>query len=102
MHTIFKQALEIDGMQTIRLPKNYKILHLGVQYGIPTIWYECTSDFPLVDVEIYCFGTGHNMNDLPKLDYIGTVQIKFNSVVLHYYRKADMTAPHYLFTENKD
>lgn len=84
MHTIFKQALEVNDFQVVQLPQDFKILHLGVQQGVPTIWYECTTEMPLVDLDIYCFGTGYRMNYRPPMDYIGTVQI--DGFVWHYYR----------------
>lgn len=84
MHTIFKQKLDIKDIQTVQLPQDFKILHLGVQQGVPTIWYECTAEMPLVYLDIYCFGTGYLMDNLPAMDYIGTVQI--DGFVWHYYR----------------
>jgi len=84
MHTIFKQKLDIKDIQTVQLPQDFKILHLGVQQGVPTIWYECTAEMPLVYLDIYCFGTGYRMDNLPAMDYIGTVQI--DCFVWHYYR----------------
>ena len=100
MRTIFKQSLEIEDKQTIQLPQHYKILHLGVQQGVPTIWYECFHDHPLVPLEIYCFGTGYNMDNLPKLDYLGTVQI--DGFVWHFYAKGEYIMPHYFFTDKKE
>ena len=97
MRTIFKQALEIEDKQTIQLPQNYQILHLGVQQGVPTIWYECQHDHPLVSLVIYCFGTGYNMDGLPPLDYLGTVQIE--GFVWHFYAKKELVHRRYLFTD---
>jgi hypothetical protein len=87
MHTIFKQKLEIEDIQTVQLPSDFNILHLGVQQGVPTFWYECNTGMPLVKLNIYCFGTGYVMDNLPALIYIGTVQI--DGFVWHYYRTVE-------------
>ncbi len=84
MKTIHKYKLKITTFQTVLLPQNYKILHLGVQNGVPTIWCECFDDSPLVKLDIYCVGTGFNMDKLPPIRHIGTIQI--DSFVWHYYQ----------------
>ena len=88
MRTIFKTKLDICDSQTVELPQDFRILHLGMQDGVPCIWYECDSGKPLVHLDIYCFGTGHRIPDCstPGLytEYIGTVQ--YAGFVWHYYR----------------
>lgn len=85
MRTIFKTKLDICDFQTVELPQDFKILHLGMQDGVPCIWYECTSDMPLVHLDIYCFGTGYVMDNMPAgTEYIGTVQS--DGFVWHFYR----------------
>ena len=84
MRTIFKTKLDVCDFQTIKLPQGFNILHIGVQCGQPCIWYECDSDKPLVELDIYCIGTGWRMDGLPPMRYIGTVQI--DEYVWHYYR----------------
>lgn len=85
MKTIFKTKLDICDLQNIELPIDFRILHLDKQDGVPCIWYECDSTSPLVSLQIYCYGTGYNMDDEahPK-KYIGTVQI--DGFVWHFYR----------------
>lgn len=84
MRTIFKQKLEVTDRQVIEMPEDFKILHLGMQEGEPVIWYECTTDKPLVKLDIRCFGTGYVMDGQPAMAYIGTIQDL--GVVWHYYR----------------
>ena len=86
MRTIFKTKLEVNDFQTIQLPQGFSILHLGMQEGVPCIWYECDTTARLVYLDIYCFGTGFNMDSAPKsLVYVGTVQS--DGFVWHYYRE---------------
>lgn len=84
MRTIFKTKLDICDFQTVELPQDFKILHIAKQNGVPCIWYECNHDMPLVYLDIYCFGTGYRMDNLPAMVYIGTVQI--DGYVWHFYR----------------
>lgn len=84
MRTIFKQKLDICDKQVIELPLDFKMLHIGKQDGTPCLWYECDSDEQLVKLDIYGFGTGYRMDNLPPMVYIGTVQI--DHFVWHYYR----------------
>ena len=86
MKTIFKQALKVTNLQTIQLPRGFKILHLGMQADVPTIWYECDTTAPMKNLNIYCFGTGFDMDHSPARKYIGTVQ--FDGFVWHYYHAA--------------
>lgn len=53
--------------------------------GQPCIWYECDSNMPLVSLDIYCFGTGFRMDDLPPMTYIGTVN-QDDDFIWHFYR----------------
>jgi len=87
MRTIFKQRLDVCDQQTIELPQDFRILHLGIQRGESCIWYECDTDKPLRRLDIYCFGTGYRMDDLPPMEHIGTVLI--DGFVWHYYRCAE-------------
>lgn len=70
-------------MQTVELPMDFRILHIDKQEGVPCIWYECDSETPTKKVDIYCFGTGYRMDNLPWMEYIGTVQ--FDGFVWHFY-----------------
>ena len=88
MRTIFKTKLHICDVQTIEVPQDYKIIHLALQEGTPCIWYECTTEVPLVKVEIYCYGTGFNMDNEPtSLEHIGSIVTRDDFFVWHFYRK---------------
>lgn len=100
MRTIFKTKLDICYQQTIELPKDSIILHIDKQNGAPCIWYECSSDKPIVGLDIFCFGTGYRMNDAPPMVYIGTVQI--NGYVWHYYRAECAIVSNVKITSNMD
>ncbi len=86
MKTIFKQILGIADGQEVTMPEGAKILHLGKQKGVPTIWYECDPEKTPVEVVVRCFGTGYSMpDDMSGMEYIGTV-ITYNDMgVWHYY-----------------
>jgi hypothetical protein len=91
MRTIFKTKLDVCDCQTVELPQDYKIIHVAIQHGTPCIWYECTTDMPLVKVEILCFGTGYQMPDPDTpdgaIEHIGSVVTSDGYFVWHFYRK---------------
>ena len=85
MRTVFKTKLDVCDFQTIELPRNFRMLHIGMQCGEPCIWYECDTDEPLVELDIFCFGTGHPMDKLSSMIYIGTVN-QNDDFIWHFYR----------------
>ena len=87
MRTIYKQQLDIKDLQVVEIQKNSKILHIDTQ-GEHSVcmWYECESTEEKVELNIHCFGTGHEMPAQDdNLEYIGTVLILNGHGVFHYY-----------------
>ena len=72
MRTVYKFPLEIEGVQTVKIPACYNLLHVAMQRDVLTLWAEVVTENRLVDVTILIFGTGHSMPDTHK-EYIGTV-----------------------------
>ena len=87
MRTIFKTQLKVCDQQTVQLPRGFKILDIDRQGGMPCIWYECDSEAEKVDVDIYCVGTGQNIDGISSMMYIGTVHDRSGGFVWHYYLK---------------
>lgn len=70
MLTVHKLKLATVGMNVVQLPKHAAILCAHEQDGIPTIWYKCDTEQPLVEHKLYVAGTGHELP--PSLLHIGT------------------------------
>lgn len=71
--TIYKYPLRLTDVQTINLPIGGRILHVGMQHGVITLWAIVDGEKPRVDREIYIFGTGHPIRGAKHLNYLGTV-----------------------------
>ncbi len=84
MQTIHKQELAISDIQTLELPRFARIVHIGLQRGVPCVWYMCDPNEPKMKMTIRCYGTGHPIGE-SGLSYIGTVLIPGDLLVLHYF-----------------
>jgi hypothetical protein len=87
MKRIYKYQLDVKDCQSIKLPKDARILTVQVQSGVPTMWAIVepdVEDTASIELDIHMFGTGWELpEDADKLKYIGTVQI--NGFVWHYF-----------------
>lgn len=77
MRAVYKYGLTLSETQTIQMPRNAKIVHVGVQKGqYLKIWAEIDSEYvdDLVDRRFDIVGTGYIIvkNDA---FYVGSVQI---------------------------
>lgn len=95
MRTIHKQHLKTEDYQTIEVPLGFEIIHVGVQHGEPTIWYECDTEMPIQIIEILCFGTGFKLPDSGTPDgavkHIGSFVTNDDFCVWHFYQKLGLT-----------
>ncbi len=90
--TIFKYRLQPVHEQSITVPVDSIIRHLGVQHGEICLWVE--QYFPngevMLDVrDIITVGTGEIFfNKNPSdLSYLGTVQLYGSDLILHVYER---------------
>lgn len=89
MHRILKDLL-ILGTQTIKLPADAQIMHVGVQNRNIAMWYEVNTDSEGIPVHrmeqrtLIVYGTGHLIAFSRKeRQYLGTVMI--DSYVWHVF-----------------
>ena len=85
MKAIWKYDLPI-GNTVHHLPEGARILDVQVQDGQPVMWALVNPALPAdMSVEIYCYGTGHEIPQslLESSRYIGTIQQ--NMFVWHYF-----------------
>lgn len=84
MITVHKQKLALVDVQVIEVPRYARMLHIGLQRGMPCIWYQCDTDEPMTKMTIRCYGTGHPINE-KGLAYFGTLLLRGDNLVLHYF-----------------
>lgn len=82
MKMIWKYSIAVEGLQTLFVPEEAKLLHVGEQQGIITLWFEL-DPVRITESRRFCvYGTGWNMPD-DHGEYAGTVFI--GAFVWHVY-----------------
>ena len=81
--TIWKFPVAVARKQTISMPTEAEILTIQMQRGVPCLWAICDSMNVNRTRIIQMMGTGFDI-DQPLGDYIGTIQLKDNTV-WHYF-----------------
>lgn len=82
---IFKYELKIATTQCIYIPKESKILSVGVQKANIVLWVLVTEAIENVPRIIEVCGTGRTIPESNKLNFIGTVII--NPFVWHIFER---------------
>ncbi len=87
MEVVYKYQLVVTDRQEIKMPKEAKILTVQVQNGQPCIWAKVNPDNDTEKVAIRIHGTGHQIPDGERLEYIGTFQLPRYSLVFHAFKE---------------
>ncbi len=76
MQTIYKYPLKVADIQTIKMPADARLLSVGDQGGVLTLWARVDTEAELVPTTFAIYGTG-NPIETPESDevYIGTTQM---------------------------
>ena len=85
MKTIWKFILEVTDVQELELPKNYEIISLQVQHGVPCIWVLLNpEEFKKEKVNIITYGTGNIIiND--NVNFVGSYQLQEGAFLGHVF-----------------
>ena len=91
MKRIYKYPLQTIGISDVQMPGGgtAKMLYVGEQDNVLYVWAEVDTDFDLQEVKIEVIGTGWDIDDTLRRDYISTVQMR-NGLVWHIYRVHDI------------
>jgi hypothetical protein len=65
------------------MPADARVIHVGVQAGIITLWAEVDTGAPYAYRTFRVYGTGWDHQPKPQLEHLGTVQV--GSFVWHVY-----------------
>lgn len=87
MKTIWKFNLQLKDEQTVKMPKDSYVVHLGEQSGRLCLWAFCDTEAPLEDRTFRIYGTGHEIKDGEGFLHCGTVIA--GSFVWHIYEGDD-------------
>jgi len=87
MKKIFKFPLEIDDVQPVVIPQAAKILSVQMQHGELCLWAEVQTSLRHETRYIEIIGTGHEIDESHRREYIGTVQTADGNLVWHVYER---------------
>ena len=85
--TVFKYQFGIYDDVVLKMPANARILSFRNQNETPTIWALVNSDLPEEFRTFRLAGTGHDLDDMDKLKYIGTDLFMNGELVFHLFEK---------------
>lgn len=85
MQTIWKFTLQVVGRQQIQVPEGAMLLSLQVQGSSPCIWALVDPKQPTVSIEVWTFGTGHDVPQDFAASFLGTYQLKSGALVFHVF-----------------
>lgn len=82
---IFKYPLKNVDVQSIELPKGFKILHIAEQNDATYLWALVDQNSQdMVEAHITCYCTGEQTNATPG-EHLRTVIYEDGRIVLHYF-----------------
>ena len=83
--TVYKYPLAIEREQTVRMPLNAEILHVGAQHGLVALWALVTSPADEEERVFSVVGTGHaiELDGEHFLEPIGSVLVADGVHVFH-------------------
>lgn len=85
MKTIHKYLVPLQDPVTIQMPEGARILSAQVQVCDVCIWAMVDTSKAVEDRNIRIVGTGHPADDIDPSKFIGTVQLRGGSLVLHLF-----------------
>jgi len=84
MRTIYKYKLKFAGEQKLSVPMYSRPLSVQEQHGIFVLWCLVDDKWPLKEITVYQFGTGHEIPEKMLGEYLSTVQDS-DGFVWHYF-----------------
>jgi len=85
MKTVYKYPLEVTDQQTVRLPRDHKVLCVQTQYDKPFIWALVDTQSPNFDYLFHTIATGAPADRVKSRQYIGTYQLHDGALVFHVF-----------------
>lgn len=85
MRTVYKYEVPLDDTFYVDLPKDSKVLSVGVQNDVPYIWVFVDDENEDSRKVFRLAGTGHPIADYLDLEFIGTFQLRSGNLVFHLF-----------------
>lgn len=90
MLTVFKYPVLMCNESTIDMPEGAKLLSFQSQYGEPVLWALVDPTKPNRARHFRLAGTGHPIDELRTLHYVGTAQFSDGALVFHLFELGDI------------
>ena len=87
MNRVFKYQFEITDKVTIQMSKGAKVISVQMQKEVPTMWAVVDDTQPMEPVKFRIFGTGHNIENIESLEFVGTIQVFGGNLVFHVFKE---------------
>ena len=84
MNAIWKWAIE-PGTTELQMPVDAQVLTVQMQGGAPQLWAKVDPAAPKVTRTFAVYGTGHQMPDDPRVQYVATFQMHDGALVWHVF-----------------
>lgn len=84
---IFKYQLQFKDEFTVQMAIGAKILSFGNQNGFPVLWALVNDKKDNEFRKFRLIGTGHPIDDIESLKYIGTSQFGGGDLIFHLFEK---------------
>lgn len=87
MKTVYKYQLDLNDINIIRLPRDYQLLCVQMQFNTPCIWALVEPENEPVERKVRIVGTGHPFPDEEQYTYLGTITVSagVNALWLHVF-----------------
>jgi len=83
--TVWKFPIPVNDVVTIRMPRGAKVLHVGDQFGTPTMWALVDPLQPNENREFRFAGTGHPIEGHHIGAFVGTFFMREGGLVFHIF-----------------
>ena len=86
-YAIYKYDLDLGPLNVVEMPKNARILKIGMQYDQLKLWAIVNKEEPIIERRFCFFGTGMQLceNTLNNLIYIATLQENGGVYIWHVF-----------------
>lgn len=92
MKTIWKFEFSTVDNPVVAMPRGAEILCVQTQRERPCLWALVDPGQPMQDRHLRVYGTGHPVEVVDEVNYIGTYQLHGGSLVFHVFEDIDALA----------
>lgn len=85
--TIYKYQFDVADEVTLDMPTGAKVLCVQMQRDAPCVWALVDASAPLEPRCFEVYGTGHKIENVSGLQYVGTFQMRDGLLVFHLFER---------------